>query len=398
MESYPASLQPKINEAIASHPNPAHLKALFIEIGAYIPSDNGNNGDVSSKKRKFAHADDAKAIISPVTVWQSAEAVSVVAPMRKKLQVAVVMNAAQTKREVRLHDPKNTDSESAEYILSDSEIQEIFCLPVPEKQAKQSNFVIVPTQAAERREAIVFTVADTPSKGDTAGETEATLTRTALETHLRRKVQLPSEKEFTSGSRKGEREFHIKANRGSKDGYIFLLTTGILFAYKKPVLYFPLNHIQSVGYTNVLSYTFNLVLTVLDPNGSGEDGKEIEFSMLDQSLYPAVDKYVKSHGLNDSSLAEQRKAKLYNVNNPSAGKDAAHHAEGGGEVDEDDTQTALPRTEQQIQDEEDEMEEDYEASGGESDGEGASSEEAEAMDGHDGYDDDDDDDDDADDE
>lgn len=110
--------------------------------------------------------------------------------------------------------------------------------------------------------------------------------------------------------------------------------------------------------------------------GNSTEVKEVEFSMLDQADFAGIDEYVKRHGLNDASMAADRKAKAYNVNkelkSEPNGDGAAAQANGG--VGEDGL-TELQRAEQQLQDEEDEEEEDYEASGGESDGEGEESDE-----------------------
>ena len=106
-----------------------------------------------------------------------------------------------------------------------------------------------------------------------------------------------------------------------------------------------------------------------------EEHEEIEFKMIDQEDYAGIDAYVKRHGLQDKSLAEQRKAKRLGIN---AVKDGNGEVVGGleageleraqKEVDEDE--------EKRIQDEEDEEEEDYDpGSEGESEGSGSSSEE-----------------------
>lgn len=108
--------------------------------------------------------------------------------------------------------------------------------------------------------------------------------------------------------------------------------------------------------------------------GDSDEVKEIEFSMLDQEDFAGIDAYIKKHGLNDASMAAQRRAKAYNVNKEK--KTEANEDVNGG-VEEDDGQTELQKAEQQLQDEEDELEEDYEVSGGESEGEGEDSEEEE---------------------
>jgi hypothetical protein len=127
----------------------------------------------------------------------------------------------------------------------------------------------------------------------------------------------------------------------------------------------------------VLQRTFNLVIAIRA--GESDEVKEIEFSMLDQEDFAGIDAYIKKHGLNDASMAAQRRAKAYNVNKEKKA-DANEDANGGVE---EDGQTELQKAEEQIQDEEDELEEDYEVSGGESEGEGEYSEEEEEEEGYD---------------
>ena len=96
--------------------------------------------------------------------------------------------------------------------------------------------------------------------------------------------------------------------------------------------------------------------------------------MLDQEDFAGIDTYIKKHGLNDASMAAQRRAKAYNVNKE---KKAEGEEATNGATEDEDGQTELQKAEQQLQDEEDELEEDYEVSGGESEGEGEESEEEE---------------------
>lgn len=154
-------------------------------------------------------------------------------------------------------------------------------------------------------------------------------------------------------------------------GYLFFLSTGVVFGFKKPLSFFPFSVIESISYTSVLQRTFNLVIAATE--GDSTEAKETEFSMIDQADFGGIDEYVKRHGLNDASMAADRRAKAYNVN-----KKVEANGEGaaGGEEESE-----LAKAEQALQDEEDEEEEDYEASGGESDGEGEDSEEEEDGDG-----------------
>ncbi|KAF1820162.1 Rtt106-domain-containing protein, partial [Dissoconium aciculare CBS 342.82] len=216
-----------------------------------------------------------------------------------------------------------------------------------------------------------------------------------------RAVTRPSDAEFASSvpqsHRKGETAYHVKAHRGSKEGYLFFLPHGVVFGFKKPLVFFPFGVIESVSYTSVLQRTFNLVVAATEPGAVGAAGtgevKETEFSMLDQADFAGIDAYIKKHGLNDASMAAQRRAKAYNVNKDNKKVLTSTDANGGGlalvEGEEEDEggvedDAARQKTEQELQDEEDELEEDYEASGGESDGEGEDSGEDDGEEGE-GY-------------
>jgi len=173
--------------------------------------------------------------------------------------------------------------------------------------------------------------------------------------------------------RPNEKAVHVKAFRGSKDGYLFFLPTGILWGFKKPLLFLPHGRISAVSYTSVLQRTFNLSVEVdvKVPGTDEEVMEEFEFSMLDQEDFAGIDEFVKRHGLQDKSMAEQRKAKRLNVN---VVKDEEGNVVGNAEAGE--LEKAAGELEQAEVDEEDEEEEDYDpGSEGDSEGSGTSSEE-----------------------
>lgn len=179
-----------------------------------------------------------------------------------------------------------------------------------------------------------------------------------------------------------EQAVHVKAFRGSKDGYLFFLENGILWAFKKPLMFIPLDRIASVSYTSVLQRTFNMVVEIFTgENVDGEDEtEEIEFSMLDQEDYGGINSdYIARHKLQDRSMADQRKAKKELLEN-SKGKKGEEGENGengaGGDGDLTELERAQKEAEQQLQDDEDEDEEDYDpGSDGDSEGSGTSSEE-----------------------
>jgi hypothetical protein len=338
----------------------------------------------------------SSAQIQDRTTTFECDGVSVSVPARKKLKLEFSTSASSSQQgEIRLLNP--TDS-AVEYTLPTASIDQAFCLPVPEKQARQWNFCIFPqpnalgADGATPLEQLVFTINE-PKAGAEVSDVVNTETQlNALLAPYNRSVARPSDAEFASSipqsHRKGETAYHVKAHRGSKEGYLFFLAHGVVFGFKKPLLYFPFSAIESVSYTSVLQRTFNLVVAATGVEGapSGEV-KEVEFSMLDQADFAGIDAYIKKHGLNDASMAAQRRAKAYNVNKDNkkvltstdANGEGLALAEGEGEEEGEggaDAENAF-KTEQELQDEEDELEEDYEASGGESDGEGEDSEEEE---------------------
>lgn len=146
------------------------------------------------------------------------------------------------------------------------------------------------------------------------------------------------------------------------------------------MVFFAFENIDSISYTSVLQRTFNLNI-VARPTTSDET-QELEFSMIDQADFSGIDTYIKTHGLQDASLAEARRAKRYNVNNVKtengAEAGAAAGAAAGGEEEEE---SELQKAQRELEDQEDEDEEDYDpGSDGDSDGSGSSSEEDESDD------------------
>ncbi|KAK5127504.1 hypothetical protein LTR85_006843 [Meristemomyces frigidus] len=397
--AFPQPLYARIANAIQRHPEPEELANLFHECARAVQTPTSKNPDapVTSKKRKLddvaaiehTNGTTAAPITNPTTAFECKD-VSFQIPARKKLKLQVVGDAQDKRRqEVRL---LNQQTGAIEHTLPADQIDQAFCLPVPEKQQRQWNFVLFPKPGATNAdgmpcEQVVFTMSETPPAGAssaahqvTENDTFVTVTELELNRLLQphgKRVIIPNESEFASSipqsHRKGEKAYHVKAHRGSKEGYLFFLDNGIVFGFKKPLAFFPFSSIDSVSYTSVLQRTFNLVIAARESEEA--DPKEVEFSMLDQQDFAGIDEYIKRHGLNDASMAADRRAKAYNVNKDKKAAEANGDAAAGGTDDG----TELQKAEQQLQDEEDEEEEDYEDSGGESDGEGEYSDDDEEF-------------------
>ncbi|KIH90033.1 negative regulator of DNA transposition protein [Sporothrix brasiliensis 5110] len=389
---------------------------------AETASQNGSTGTGGGGREP-----DLLSAAAAETVLLEVKDISVSIPQRKKYDLCFTKNYLYARA-------ANTTTPVPGIVYAWTDFEYVFYLPVPEKTQVQYNYILFPRHAAlaslskptpaaaavaptvpppppPTTEPLVFTVPATAPKpgqvgGPSAGlaaavsDSYTTLFHWAIEGQLRsaENVYLARQRTiivaadpnvFHSAARQpfrpAEKAVHVRAFRGSKDGYLFFLPTGILWGFKKPLLFLPLDRIVAVSYTNVLQRTFNIVVEVDVGAGTGaDDNEEVEFGMLDQEDYGGISEtYVQRHNLQDRSMAERRKAKRELAENARGDKTANGEggADGGaagasGDGVPDDGLTELQRAEQRLQDEEDEDEEDYDpGSDGDSDGSGSSDEE-----------------------
>lgn len=126
------------------------------------------------------------------------------------------------------------------YTLRGQDIDCVFCLPVPEKAQRQQCFIVFPLPGSQSSdgtpaEPLVWTTNETKGQPDAVSistrihrgeeDTFVDVTRGELDhfmASLSKKTILPDEREFASeipqSHRKGEKAFHTKAFRGSKEG------------------------------------------------------------------------------------------------------------------------------------------------------------------------------------
>ncbi|KAL1960194.1 hypothetical protein VTO42DRAFT_8737 [Malbranchea cinnamomea] len=401
-------LRQRIYTAITSTPQHA---ALFNEIAEYVYALKSHSTATPStttlvaaseegpvpKKRKVVNgpgsteaAGQLDGLTADAELQFYVQDTSFAIPQRKKLRLELTRSppGAECLR------ARNQTTNEVEFGVPIAKIQQVLCLPVPEKTQRQFNFCIIPQSSnggdsvpsgEAAFESIVFTVPDGPPRTafhgsgtpvmDSASlaETYQSFLQSALNAKLKgTQVICPNAKEFVSAMpeahRKGEKAYHVKAFRGSKEGYLFFLSTGIFFGFRRPLLFFAFENIESISYTSVLQRTFNLNIAVRSINSSAV--QEFEFAMLDQADYAGIDAYVKRHGLQDASLAEERRAKRLNINGPK-GDD-----QNGVSSNVQEEESELQRAQRELEDQEDEEEEDYDpGSDADSDGSGTSSEE-----------------------
>ncbi|KAF9095286.1 hypothetical protein BGX27_001302 [Mortierella sp. AM989] len=112
---------------------------------------------------------------------------------------------------------------------------------------------------------------------------------------------------------------HLKSNQGT----IYLLPTGILFAFRKPILFLRSDAIEAVGVHSVMTRTFDFevvmdntrgVSTVEDLEGvpaetKGDTRRAVGFGMVDTKEFGRMEDWIKKAGIRDRSLSEDLKAK-----------------------------------------------------------------------------------------
>ncbi|KAI4269758.1 MAG: hypothetical protein L6R38_007346 [Xanthoria sp. 2 TBL-2021] len=420
LQDLPDNLLSRIVVSIRQHPE---LADLFRDIATYISTLTGpiqTNGHAPpSKKRKL----EVEASIADT--YDSIADVSFSIPQRKKLKLEIGRNS-----EIGAIRGTSAATGEAEFGIRYIDVDYCICLPVPEKAQPQYSFCVLPSSGDDQ---LLFSVPGTKIKpeavhSDQPVDEEQSYKDVVIKMLSKRlkkiKVIEPNEKDFVStiaqAHRKGEKAVHVKAFRGSKDGksypqrfylssaatmptpplqcfclftkltqailtagFLFFLPTGIIFAFKKPLLFYPFHSIASISYTSVLQRTFNLNINVYSSSPAnthyntssnpGTETHEIEFSMIDQADFAGIDAYIKRRNLQDASMAEQRRAQKYNVNGTNNTNDG-----GGGEA-EGEEEGELQKAQREADDMEDEDEEEDEnfdpGSEGESEGSGSGSEE-----------------------
>ncbi len=233
---FPPAISQQIRTAIHQHPD---LRPLFHTIATYVrdpaslkvPIPSHPALDTSVKKRKLDELDsgvNGHSIANATTTFDCKD-VSFQVPARKKLRLQLVSDARDAQnQEIRLLDQKTANLELS---IPSSAIEAVFCLPVPEKQQRQWNFVVFPKEGSGC-EQLVCTMAETPPTGSeltghTMRETDTFVTVAELAFNrllqpVGKQVEIPDANEFVSSMpqphRKGEMAWHVKGFRGSKDG------------------------------------------------------------------------------------------------------------------------------------------------------------------------------------
>lgn len=217
------------------------LQELFFDIGTYVLALQGKTPShdlpSNSKKRKLEHNTTNGSGRDAPAVLLECKDVSFQAPMRKKLRFECSCDVSdQRSGRIQL---VNSTSGQLEYGIAAKDIAYAFCLPQPEKQARQQNIILMPASSAVDEvsegvaETVVFTLNETPPAGALVqggikeDDTYVTVTQRVLHTLLApfgKSVVRPDEGHFASSivqpHRRGEKAYHVKAHLAAKEGSI----------------------------------------------------------------------------------------------------------------------------------------------------------------------------------
>ncbi|KAK9324206.1 hypothetical protein V1517DRAFT_317952 [Lipomyces orientalis] len=284
---------------ISAHPDAAPVFASLISHLCPPPP-------ASSKKRKHSPqpvvstaAAAAAAATAPLVF---APGISFSVPQRKKLALALYAD-----RVVLL--PANTTANATadSDIISTVPTRDLtgyMYLPTPARATKSYTMLLLPRDPSPNKaDAIVFTVPE--SAGAFTGPYAAAGTGDDDKDESSAGAVLVRVLSDLGGVPRldDEQTFAVEAHRGTKDGYLYFSTGGVLFGFKKPVWYVARDDIDSVSYSSITRVTFNLTIAVAGMND------EVEFGMIDQAKFAEIDEYVRKWGLADRSMAEERRAK-----------------------------------------------------------------------------------------
>ncbi|ORY98129.1 hypothetical protein BCR43DRAFT_490912 [Syncephalastrum racemosum] len=295
-------LRQSVEQLISNHP-PAHK--VIQDLALYYESKDERD----PKKRKVTTATRESRGTAVATVPD----LSFQSPRKK-------YNLVLTSTQIALHNPKTDETE---HTFAVSDLTLAVCLPSP-GVAKAHTFVLFFTQ--KELDPLVFNV---PHKGDTVlkrptGDTvlgeqdkiEALVK--LLQTEARLNVITPDPRVYrstgvsaTTGKSIEGDKFYCDAYLKAKEGFLYFLPGGILYGFKKPTLYFPFSQIASTSFCSITQRTFDLAIVLKEdgaPLGPASAvGSEIQFSMIEQSEFGGIERYLQDSQINDQSMSEENK-------------------------------------------------------------------------------------------
>jgi hypothetical protein len=247
-----ADLRKRVHAAIDQNPSQS---TLFRDISTFILNQASQTSvEHTSKKRKLEEGNGAQNGAAAATTTTAAAApasgaggsLASVSTKAFKTYAGVSFSIPQRKKfTLELVDRKDGGiraigaSGNVEFVLAWKDVDQVFCLPVPEKAKKQHNFIIIPVHGdgvnpvpdelkASAPEPFVWTFEEATGKNIVEGEDPGpgpmaeAIHHCLIQAGTGKEVVFPDADEFASAipesHRKGEKAYHVKAHRGSKEG------------------------------------------------------------------------------------------------------------------------------------------------------------------------------------
>lgn len=311
------ALRSSIEGLIQSYPDSASvIRDLISYFQNKIASSSDNDDEREHKKRRV----NLPTTKSSLTITACIPDISFQLPARKRFDLVI------TPTHLALI---NSKTEDIEYQFAVNDFQLGACVPTPgPSSSKASTFALFLKRP--ETDPVVFNV---PHKGELVIQRSTYQEKASdndkhqhiirlLAMEARIKMTTPQKDTYRSSgvSSAGQRanEDYVNAYLKAKEGSLYFLPEGILYGFKKPTVFFPLSCISSTVFCSITQRTFDIALTIRKghrPLGSSlgiaksdEEETRIDFSMIEQSEYAAIDEYIKKAQINDRSLDEEFKA------------------------------------------------------------------------------------------
>ncbi|SCU93211.1 LAFA_0F15236g1_1 [Lachancea sp. 'fantastica'] len=323
LNSIPRDLREKIDIISSSEPS---ALAVFEELYNYL--------SVEQESRKKSKTDDEAPKVAENSIIFQLKDVSVLTPFRKKLNLVISLSPMTGKPTLSLSKdmvPQLTISELNKCVKFAT------FLPVPEKSNVVYLFISYRSDAlSDANDFLLVTL----NKDATLAQLKSSglISNPANDLspcidYIRKQAILVGFRiaDPFSASNTGPKPFHVEAHRGTKEGTLYFLPDNVLFGFKKPILLFSSQEIESITYSSITRLTFNVTLIT-------KSGERYEFSMIDQNEYALIDDYVKRKQVIDNSMSEENKAKRTNKEHSteehSLLAEAAQQLENGGKIND----------------------------------------------------------------
>ncbi|TID31112.1 hypothetical protein CANINC_000356 [Pichia inconspicua] len=313
LDNLPKELQNEMTGIIKKVPE---SEAVFVKLINYLQNEQTN---LARKKTNSEMNKDGLSDVNleGTNIMLQIPDLSIQSPFRKRLNL--VFGAFKGEKKAYLALTKSLDSKPELIIrtLTEENIKFAAILPVPEKKDLRYLFVeYIQNETNSYKNDPILLTFNNDLLQDQFGSILAGKT---FVQYLTSQLKLVN---FVVEDCTDEYTFFVSAYKGSKEGFLYFLPDHVIFGFKKPILVFKSQDIESISYNSITRLTFNVLLSV-KINGIPE---KFEFSMIDQKEFENIDKFVKLQQVRDNSMAEEYKAQKQLKNNNEMPGDLAEAA------------------------------------------------------------------------